>query len=247
MKPLLILNWKCNPRDTASAATLAEATEIIASENRNVQVVIAPPFPFFDVICPMLECAKLGSQDVFWKGVGAYTGEVSAAQLKTFGVRYVIVGHSERRTLCHEDDAMIAQKVSAALSAGLRVVLCVGEKQRTGKTLFGAKNFVCDQFKLATKEMARGDKNIQNLIVAYEPVWAIGSGQADSPEEAGEIATELRNAMRRKGIKNPTVLYGGSVNAQNCAAFLSQESIGGALIGGVSLKPLEFRKLVQSL
>jgi triosephosphate isomerase len=247
MKPLLVCNWKCNPRDVASAAKLAETIEVIASEKRNVQVVIAPPFPFLDVVSGMVETSKLGAQDVFWGDLGAYTGEVSWQQLKSLGVSYVIVGHSERRMLLGEDDAMIAKKVSAALGAGIKVILCVGEHERKGKTLAPAKEFVLNQFKAATKGIQKGDKRIQNLVVAYEPVWAIGTGLADSPAGAGEIASELEKAMKRKGIETPVVLYGGSVNAKNCSAFLAEESISGALIGGASLKPVEFRKMVQKL
>ncbi|MFH1193116.1 MAG: triose-phosphate isomerase [Candidatus Jorgensenbacteria bacterium] len=260
MSKLLVANYKMNPRTAAEAVRLARACD---AKN----VVIAPPFPFIAAVGGVLKNAVLGAQDVFWDGSGAYTGEVSSIQLKALGVRYVIVGHSERRAL-GETDAMVNKKVGAALAAGLKVILCVGEPLAVRKRGFAAaKNFVKKQlikdlrettnYKLQTVRLSRAHRRgATNLLIAYEPLWAIGTGRAAKPADASAMAKFIKKLLTThpstpssgpRGYSLPTVrvLYGGSVNAGNVGSFLVEPNIDGALVGGASLKPVEFKKMMR--
>lgn len=222
----------------------------------SVDVVVCPPFTHIERVGKLLGKTriKLGAQDVFWKSHGAYTGEVSPFQLKALGVRYVIVGHSERRAL-GETDKVVNKKVKAALSAGLKVILCVGESLTVRKRGFAnAKNFVKKQLTkdlkgigncLATRDPVKKEKlKIENLLIAYEPLWAIGTGRAAAPADATVMARFIKELLvvSRKSLVR--VLYGGSVNAGNVGAFLAEPDINGALVGGASLKPREFKKMI---
>lgn len=234
MKKLIIANWKMNPASEAEAVRLARSEDF-----RNV--VIAPPFPLIPAVKRALRKSALGAQDVFWKEGGAYTGEVSPRQLKLLGAKYVIIGHSERRAL-GETDKMVNEKVKAALNEGLKVILCVGESWSVRKKgLAAAKRFVGNQLKKDLAGVNRPMKlKAESLAIAYEPVWAIGTGRADRPKETAEIAVFIKRIIKTK------VLYGGSVKAKNVARFLNQEEIGGALVGGASLNPFEFGKIIRA-
>lgn len=230
MSKLLVANWKMNPKTTAEAARLARA-----SDAKNV--VIAPPFVYLSAVKKTLRKASLGSQDVFWEVEGAYTGQVSPAMLKALGVRYVILGHSERREHAKESDEMINKKVKAALVSGLKVILCVGEKWEVRKKgLPAAKAFVRQQL---TKDLRKIP--VRNVIVAYEPVWAIGTGKADDPKNAAEMAWYIKLLL---GVKTK-VLYGGSLKKGNAVGFLKERDIDGALVGGASLRMREFKHIIS--
>jgi triosephosphate isomerase len=250
MQKLIIANWKMNPVGESEALVLAK--KIDASN-----VVIAPPFIFLKTIKKLVKKAWLGAQDVFWEnspaGGSAYTGEVSPDQLKSFGVRYVIIGHSERRAL-GETDEVINKKVKAALAAGLKVILCVGEPIERGFTRTSrgltrnereAKKYVKNQL---TKDL-RGVKSSvishRSLVIAYEPIWAIGTGRGDKPEDTAEMAKYIKKLLVISYKFRVKVLYGGSVTSKNVAGFLSQKEIDGALVGGVSSKPKEFQKIIS--
>ncbi len=223
MKKIIIANWKMNPSTEGEAVKLAKA-----EDEKNV--VIVPPFPFLKSVKNVLRNASLGAQDVFYEKEGAYTGEVSPVMLEKLGVAYVIVGHSERRRL-GEDDAMIAKKVRAAMDTGLKVILCVGEPlnvRRKGKR-------AVDVF---IKKQLSYIKNKKNLIIAYEPVWAIGTGKNADPDDAARVAEVIR-----KKLPVP-VLYGGSTNSRNAKSFLEKKEIAGLLVGGASIDPREFGKMV---
>ena len=226
MKKLIIANWKMNPQ------TAREAVKLARAEDRK-GVVIAPPFPFIEDVGKILKRAKLGAQDAFWVAQGAYTGEVSPRQLKRARVSYVIVAHSERRAL-GETDAMVGKKVSAVLTEGLTPVVCVGEPWSVRKKgLAGAKRYVARQLRAALKGISA-----KRVIVAYEPLWAIGTGKADRPAEAAAMA------MFIKHFKVGCVLYGGSVTSKNASAFLRERALAGALVGGASLHPRDFAKII---
>ncbi|MEK7193398.1 MAG: triose-phosphate isomerase [Patescibacteria group bacterium] len=236
MNKLLVANWKMNPTTAREAIKLAKA-----SNHKNV--VICPPFPFLNAVKKNITAASLGAQDVFWEsppaGGGAYTGEVSPAMLKNAGARYVIIGHSERRRYVGETDGMINKKVLATLFAGLKVILCVGEPKAVRKNgLAAAKAFVKKQL-LADTRGAHG-----KLIVAYEPVWAIGSGTPDDPKDTAEMARFIRNLLKSSKI-DVVVIYGGSVTSKNIGRIMSYGEIGGALVGGASLHSHEFKTMIQ--
>lgn len=230
MKKVIVANWKMNPRTEGAARKLARDSDFVG-------VVVAPPFPFLEPVNKVLKNALLGAQDVFFENPfpgGAYTGEVSATMLKKLGVSYVIVGHSERRSL-GETDAVVAKKVKALLAEKLKVILCVGEKKQVrSRGMAAVLHFIDGQL----KRSLAGVSVRKNIAVAYEPVWAIGSGKNDRPEDTAAVAKFIR-----KKLKLP-VLYGGSVNSKNISEFFENGGVDGALVGGASLRGKEFKKLV---
>lgn len=254
MKKIIIANWKMNPRSSKDALRLAGGVARGLKNIKGVDVVLAPPFVFLSAIrhtpYAVRSKVKLGAQDVFWEnlpaGGGAYTGEVSALQLKALGVRMVIVGHSERRAM-GETSEVIRKKVLAALSAGLKAVLCVGEAERKSGEVFP---------KIVRDELLGGIRKIKksllkNLIIAYEPVWAIGSGKADTPKNVYEMAIlirrELYRALGKRAASKIPVLYGGSVDGKNAAEFVAKGAVDGFLVGGASLSSGKFVRLVKAV
>lgn len=251
MEKLLIANWKMNPQTVSEVVKLAEATALPG-------VVLCPPFIYLEAVSKLLKAkslklkTKLGAQDVFLSEPKAATGEISPAMLKKLGVSYVIIGHSERRRLLGETDELINKKAIAALKAGLKVVLCVGEPRRVTRDkrqgLKSAKNYVKKQLEKDLRRISLLPVAYRmSLIVAYEPVWAIGTGTPDSLESAAEMIKYIKKILNLKSYGlNPRVLYGGSVTAKNAAAFLRRPEIDGALVGGASLNVKEFRKIWKS-
>lgn len=241
---LIIANWKMNPATLNEAVALARATDIDG-------LVIAPPFPFLEAVKKEIKKATLGAQDVADEnppGGGPYTGEVSASELKSLGVQYVIVGHSERRRL-GETDEMIAKKMKAAVDAGLIPVLCVGEtaeEHSTGR----AKEVVSRELKIGLFLLTLDPKPsmLNAFAIAYEPIWAISTNKnavADTPEDAANMVVYIRGQLGKLGFPPATpVLYGGSVNAANAEGFLNKKEIDGALVGGASLEPDDIKKIV---
>lgn len=234
MDKIIVANWKANPNTAKQAIALAKAID-------KSGVVIAPPYPFLESLSKTLRRATLGAQDVFWADRGAYTGEVSLNQLKNLKVKYIILGHSERRKFLNETDEFINKKVKAALKAGFKVILCVGEWRRQS---FGqAKIFVRGQLK---KDLA-DVRSYRNLVITYEPVWAIStskSGKPDKPEDAAQMAKFIKQSLVISHKLSVRVLYGGSVNAKNAKSFLKYKEIDGVLVGGASLSPREFLKII---
>jgi triosephosphate isomerase len=229
MPKLIVANWKLNPQTEKEAITLAKKTDF-------KNVVIAPPFPFLGAVKKVLKKASLGAQDAFWEGAGAYTGEVSSEMLKRLGAKYVILGHSERRIYMNESDSMVNKKTASALKAGLLPIICVGEPKEVRKKGFAsAKAYVGKQLKESLKGIS------ESVVIAYEPIWAIGTGTPDSPDETRAMARFIRSLR-----PDATVLYGGSVNGKNYDLFLSLQEIGGALVGGASLRAEEFKAIALS-
>jgi len=243
MAKLIICNWKENP------ATLKEALELAhASDASNV--VIAAPFPFLGAVKSVVSKAKLAAQDVFYEASGAFTGAVSASQLYSIGVRYVIVGHSERRRL-GDTDAIVSKKIREVIDAGLIPILCVGEtKEEHAKG--EAKKVIEKQLTKALSELKTSEPF--TMLVAYEPVWAISTekgAKPDTPENAVSMIQYLSQVLHDSlddTYRKQTVqmIYGGSVNGKNAKAFLGKPEITGALIGGASLKPLEIQDIINS-
>ncbi|MDI6734191.1 MAG: triose-phosphate isomerase [Patescibacteria group bacterium] len=244
MGKIIIANWKMNPQNEKNAVKLACQSDFL-------NVVIAPPFPFFGAVKKVLKKAKLGAQDMFWEEQGAYTGEISPRMLKKLGAHYVIIGHSERRAL-GETDTIVNKKVVAALKTGLKVILCIGEpRQVRNKGLTAVKNFISKQFKADLKGLNLKSYN-SKLTIAYEPVWAVSlgrydkHGKSDTPENAGYMIQWIKKFLNSRFlIRNSMVLYGGSVNLKNAKSFLGLEGIDGALVGGASLRINEFKKIIR--
>lgn len=225
MAKVLVANWKMRPRTEREAFALARASD-------HPQVIICPPFPFLPGVRRLLRHAALGAQDVFWGSEGAHTGEVSPAQLRALGVRYVLVGHSERRAL-GETDAVIAKKLRAAHDAGLVPILCVGEDK--------AERRAGDAKRAVLRELQVVPRGVR-LIVAYEPVWAIGTGVTDRPEDTSQMASVIRHRLKNSALP---VLYGGSLDAHHARAFLEQSDISGVLVGGASLNARMFHTIIR--
>lgn len=241
MKKLLIANWKANPDSSGRALALARKIHAGIPLGRGVDVVIAPPFLFLQLVGGALTRAELGAQDLFWEDLGPYTGEVSWRQLKHFGVKYAIVGHSERRALLGETDEMVNKKVRVALEAGITPVLCVGEPKDVRKSgIAAAKRYVAAQLEKDLDGVRNG-----RIVIAYEPVWAIGTGTPDSPKSAAEMIHYIKERVPQGMQKQLRVLYGGSLSAANTDVFLKEPEIDGALVGGASLNPREFIKIIN--
>lgn len=223
MKPLIVANWKMNPPALKGAKLLFDSIGRGIKNIKNAEVVICPPFPFISGLKSDILNLKLGGQDCFWEDKGAFTGEVSAFMLKSLGCHYVIVGHSERRKYFNETDRTVNKKIKAALENGLKPILCVENVLQVKKGLKGVLR-----------------KEFKNLIIAYEPVFAIGTGKPCSPEKAERMRREI------KSVINVPVLYGGSVNSQNAGDYVKEAKFQGLLVGGASLNPQEFAKIVRN-
>jgi triosephosphate isomerase len=246
-KPVVAGNWKMNKTVEQARALVAELLPGIQAV-QNVEKVVCPPFPAVMALAHMLAGIDigLGAQNLHWEAQGAYTGEVSPAMVKEF-CQYVILGHSERRTYFGETDATVNKKVKAALAIGLIPIVCVGETLAENKA--GQTNEV------VTRQIVEGLAGIDaaqaaKIIVAYEPVWAIGTGlAATGPGANAVIADNIRKPMANlfgaEVSQGTRVLYGGSVTGANAAEFFGQPNIDGALVGGASLKP-EFIKIVEA-
>ncbi len=226
MKKLIIANWKLNP------VTLKEAVKLssLIEKTKKNTVVLCPPHVYLSAV----KYLNLGAQDCFWEEKGAFTGQVSPLQLKNFKVKYVLVGHSEKRW-AGEDDHMVNAKLKSALANKIIPVLCVGYKTTVEQDDLEVIDVLKKQLDLGLSGV-----DAEKVVVAYEPVWAIGSGKNASPEHAEKIALFIKN---RYGVKK--VLYGGSVNPTNAAGFLEQRSVDGLLVGGASLVPSYFNKIIN--
>jgi triosephosphate isomerase len=228
-------NWKMHGSRAGNEALLAAVLHAISGV-QGVECAVCVPFPYLEQVAGRLRGSPIawGAQNVSEHAQGAYTGEVSAAMLREFGCRYVIVGHSERRQLNGESDAQVAAKFAAAQGAGLAPILCVGEtlqEREAGRS----EAVVARQLDAVLKSTAFND-----AVLAYEPVWAIGTGRTATPEQAQQV-----HAFLRKRVSNGTrILYGGSVKAQNAAAIFAMPDVDGGLIGGASLLAEEFAAIV---
>jgi triosephosphate isomerase (TIM) len=234
-------NWKMN-MDKAGAVALAN--ELVAQlKGKPGKFMIAPPFVYLDAIAPVLKGSNilLGAQNVAAAESGAFTGEVSAAMLADIGVQTVILGHSERRHILGETDALINQKVQIALLHNLDVVLCVGELLEEREA--GNAESVCEKQIMEALAGVESGK-ISHITIAYEPVWAIGTGKTATPEDAESVHKFIRSVISREygagAAAGMIIQYGGSMKAANAAALLAQPDIDGGLIGGASLKAETF-------
>lgn len=242
-------NWKMN-------LGVAEAIDLMskvacAKRRKGLEVAVFPSFVALQGVFDVAKsggCAKIGAQDCFWEDRGAYTGEVSTSQLKELGCAYVLIGHSERRRILGESDTVVNKKVKAAFKAGLVPVLCIGESDEERRAGLWAT-----VIQKQTTEALRGvSVSGDDLVfIAYEPIWAVGTGRACEPQSAREAHAMVMNAISEiygfeEAKKHFRIIYGGSVDADNIASYLAQEGIDGALVGGASQKNEAFAKLLDA-
>lgn len=249
--PLIAGNWKMNfdhLQAIAFVQKLGWSLKDARHDYSDVEVAVFPPFTDLRSVQTLLSADKLslalGAQDVSPVESGAYTGDISAAMLKRLETKYVIVGHSERRGGHGESDEIVGKKARAAASAGIVPVICIGETTEDLEE-YGAAAVPLRQLASALAEIPADAE----IVIAYEPVWAIGSGDPATPEQAETVAAAIRQALRDdrgdQVADSTRILYGGSVASQNIAAYMKQQNIDGALVGGASLKVDEFSRIVQ--
>lgn len=245
-KPIIAGNWKMNK-------TPEEAKELVTAlvplvKNAKCDVVICPPFVDLCVVKPIIAGTNihLGVQNIHWAEKGAFTGEISADMLKAHGVEYAIVGHSERRQYFGETDATVNQRAKAAIAAGITPIICVGESLEQRES--GVTNAVVSgQTKAALDGIEA--KDVETLVIAYEPIWAIGTGKTATKEDANATIAVIRGAIAEVYGKDVAekvrIQYGGSMNPKNASELMSMPEIDGGLIGGASLKAEDFSKVVN--
>ena len=245
--PFIAGNWKMN-KTVGEALDLVKELKTAIAGVKEVEVAVAPPFTALDAVGKELEGSsiRLAAQNLFWEEKGAFTGEISPPMLKEVGCHYVIIGHSERRQFFGESDETVNRRINAALAQGLKVIFCIGEtlkEREEGKT-----------FSLIERQIEGGlkglnGKKMRNMVMAYEPVWAIGTGKTATPEQAEEVHRFIRGKLGRLYSREVSeeirVQYGGSVTPENIKGLMNQPNIDGALVGGASLKSESFSKIVR--
>lgn len=244
---MIIANWKMNKTNPEAEEFVRELLPLLEGAEQ-VEVILCPAYICLERVGNKLADTglKLGAQNLFWEEKGAYTGEVSAAMLKDVGCSHVIIGHSERRQILGETDVAINWKVKAALDAGLVPILCVGETLQERENNMALER-VQEQLTRALKDIGLTGGQ---LVVAYEPVWAIGTGVNASPDDAQEMIAFIRDSLSklysRELADSIQILYGGSVKDENITEFLAEEDVDGALVGGASLIVESFARIVRS-
>ena len=241
-------NWKMNMTPSQAKALIEEAKPLLAGKD-NCDIVYCVPFVDIATAVEATKgtSIKIGAENVHFAKSGAYTGEISADMLKECGVEYVIIGHSERRQYFGETDETVNLRTKTALEAGLKVILCLGEVKE--ERVNGITDeIVSMQTKLALKDVSK--EQLKNVIIAYEPVWAIGTGLTATPEQADETCGVIRNTVKAlygdEAAEEIIIQYGGSMNAANAKELLSKENVDGGLIGGASLKAKDFSIIVEA-
>jgi len=255
-KKFVVANWKMNPQTVKEAEQLFEGICGGAPKSKNLEVAICPPFVYLDRLFGKIQNTKykiqvkFGAQDAFWEKQGSYTGEVSIPMLKNFGVRYLIVGHSEERNYLNVNNEMVNKKITAALKNNLKVIFCVGEKERDEKGEY--LKFIKREVIEGLAKMTKAD--LKNLMIAYEPIWAISSRKgaiADTPENFLQTSIYIRRVLFfRFGLKvsrGTPILYGGSVDSQNVREFFEQGRADGVLVGRASWKVKSFTDLLKKI
>lgn len=248
-KNIVAGNWKMNKTFDDAETLLVDLAELLEDQEINCDVVLCPPSVYLEMASDFAEESdyEIGAQNVSNHDQGAYTGEISADMLESLEIEYCIVGHSERRKYFGETNQVLAEKVNKLLDHSVKPIYCCGEvlEEREAKTHF---DVVRQQLKEGLFHLK--DSEFSNVIIAYEPVWAIGTGLTASPEQAQEMHAFIRNLIadefNRKIADATTILYGGSCNSKNAKELFSQDDVDGGLIGGASLKADEFFKIIKS-
>ncbi len=245
-KKLIVANWKMNKTYSELDKYISEFKSYYKSMNDKVDVAIASPFVFLDKMSHLLRDTpiQLTAQNAHWEAKGAYTGEISFPMLRELHVSSVILGHSERRQYFGESDEALAKKVKSCFENNMTAILCVGEtlEQRKAEKTFSV---IEKQIDIALGQIS----NIEKLVIAYEPVWAIGTGVSASVSQAQEVHSYIRNLVEKlfSGSQKLRILYGGSMNASNCKDLLEQKDIDGGLIGGASLDARNFFEIISNV
>ena len=245
-KKIIAGNWKMNMLPNEAINFIEELTPLVKNTKNEVIICV----PYIDLFYTLLHVQgtniKVGAQNMHWEEKGAYTGEVSAPMLKSIGVEYVIIGHSERRQYFEETDETVNKKIKSALKYNLKPIVCVGEtleQREEGIT----ENIIANQIKKAFEGISK--ENLNNIIIAYEPIWAIGTGKTATKEQANETIKQIRNELAKNYGKNEAenviIQYGGSVKPENAKELFEMSDIDGGLIGGASLKAKEFSQIVN--
>jgi triosephosphate isomerase len=246
-RPIIVGNWKMH-KTTAEAVTLVQALKASVADIHDVDIGVAPPFTALSAVAEVLRGSTVfvAAQNLHWEPQGAFTGEVSAAMLTDVGCQRVIIGHSERRQYFAETDATVNKKLRAALNAELDPILCVGEtlEQRENNATFGVLE---QQIRQGFAEIAA--TGLPRVVIAYEPIWAIGTGKTATPEQAQEVHAFLRSLLGTlygKALADQVrIQYGGSVNAGNIQTLMTQPDVDGALVGGASLDASSFAQIMS--
>ena len=246
-RPIIAANWKLN-KSLKEAQDYARNFGSLANRFRDRDIVLAVPYPFIHAVSKLLEESRIetAAQEIYFEEGGAFTGTVSAAMVKDVGASWALVGHSERRQLFGETLETSAKRMRASLAAGVKPMLCVGEtlaEREAGRTA----DVVGEQLEAALGDL--GIDAMRDIAIAYEPVWAIGTGKVATPAQAQEVHGEIRERLRYRDqawAESMRILYGGSVKPANAEELLSQEDIDGALVGGASLEPQSFYEIVAA-
>lgn len=246
-RPLIAGNWKMNKTPFETEALIKEMLPLVANADCDVALCV----PFVDITAAQSVCdgsnIAVGAQNCHFEKSGAFTGEISADMLAAMKVPYVIVGHSERRTYFGDTDATVSARLKAGLKAGLKVILCVGESLEQREN--GVTDELCAmQTKIALCGVSA--EEFRNVVIAYEPIWAIGTGRTATAEQADEVCGVIRKTVSslygKETADSAVILYGGSMNAKNAAELLGKENVDGGLIGGASLKAADFSEIVAA-
>lgn len=246
-RPLIAGNWKMFKTCPEAVETAGQLVKLLPMTT-DIDVMIAPPFTALAQVSDVVRgsCVSLGAQNLFWEAQGAFTGEISPAMLVSAGCKYVIIGHSERRQYFNETDETVNRRIKAAFDNDLIPVMCVGEseKERESKNTFSVLD---KQLKMGLEDFSSDD--LKGLVIAYEPVWAIGTGKTATSEQAQEVHKFLRSVLEKSFgnilAKSIRILYGGSVKPNNIAELMAMPDVDGALVGGASLDPETFSKIVH--
>ncbi len=248
-KKVIAGNWKMHNDLSESQNLISKLTSGLSGKKFNCDIIICPPYTSLSEASSLIKGTpvKLGAQNMYFQESGAYTGEISAKMLKSVGCEYVILGHSERRTIFKETNGLINEKIKAALKAGLKPIFCIGEtleERENGKE----KEVLKTQLSGGLDEISLDE--MKQIIIAYEPVWAIGTGRTATPAQAEEMHAYIRNYINDdftpEVAENLIIQYGGSVKPDNASDLLSQEDIDGALVGGACLKADSFIGIIES-
>lgn len=248
-KKVIAGNWKMDNDLHGTVSLISDLKKELNGKNVEAEVIICPPFTSLETASTLLKDStiKLGAQNMYFEESGAFTGEVSVSMLKSVGCEYVILGHSERRTIFSESDQVINKKIKTAIKHGLKPIFCIGEtlEEREKGITF---KVVETQVQNGLKDLSESD--LSNLIIAYEPVWAIGTGRNATPQQAQEVHQFIRGLISKLYSSNfarqLVIQYGGSVKADNAKELLSQLDIDGALVGGACLKADSFIKIINA-
>ena len=241
-------NWKMNMLPNEAMNFISGLAPL--AKDANCEVILCVPYTdlFYSLLTAQNTKIKIGAQNMHWEEKGAYTGEIAPEMLTSINVEYVIIGHSERRKYFNETDETVNKKIKAAIAHGLKPIVCVGEtiKQRE---LDLTNEVISQQIELALKDIPK--EKIENIIIAYEPIWAIGTGKVATKEDANNTIKQIRERIRTlyndEAAQNVTILYGGSVKNENAKELFETSDIDGGLIGGASLKLDEFKEIIKSI